>query len=119
MQNRLKIKKTNLSFLKVNIGALSFLTCNLELRHPRCVRYNKMVQVVESKTLLIRWWNILLLRQHVSALAHSVTIDNFQRSWYIKQDHKLEIPRTLYSYCPTHSIYSITTPTLLISIPLI
>jgi hypothetical protein len=69
-----------------------------------------MVQVVESKTQLIRWWSILLLRQHVSALAlghhqvsncvlketircsiyiahniqrdlvDSVTIDNFQRS---------------------------------------
>jgi hypothetical protein len=29
----------------------------------------KMVQVVESKTQLIRWWSVLLLRQHVSALA--------------------------------------------------
>jgi hypothetical protein len=27
------------------------------------------VQVVESKTQLFRWWSILLLRQHVSALA--------------------------------------------------
>jgi hypothetical protein len=81
--------------------------------------YYKMVQVVESKTQLIRWWSILLLRQHVSALAlghhqvsncvlkgtiqcsiyithniqrdlvDGVTIDNFQGSYYIKQDHKL------------------------------
>jgi len=29
MQNKLKIKKTNISFLKVSFGALNFLTCNM------------------------------------------------------------------------------------------
>jgi hypothetical protein len=63
---------------------------DLKLRHPRCVRYNKMVHVVESKTQLIRWWSILLLRQHVSALAlghHQVSIcvlkETIQCSIYI------------------------------------
>jgi hypothetical protein len=40
-----------------------------KFRHPRCFWYNKMVYVVESKTQLIKRWSILLIRQHVSALA--------------------------------------------------
>jgi hypothetical protein len=35
--------------------------CNLKLRHPRCVRYKKMVQVVESKTHLIIKYSTTLL----------------------------------------------------------
>jgi hypothetical protein len=51
---------------------------------------NFRVQVVESKTQLIRCWSILLLRQHVSALAlghhqvsNCVLKETIQRSIYI------------------------------------